>query len=103
MLDRYTTGPRKPSIYKVDYGLGADQSVLLTYYKALDHLGDTSFADAAGHVFGHLLERLRRVAHCHPEPSPADHVFIVQVVADGADVALRNAQAVGHHRQRLRF
>src|SRR2546426_2953727 len=103
MLDRYTTGPRKPSIYKVDNALGADQRVLFAYYEALDHLGDTSLADAAGHVFGQLLECLRGVAHGHPEPSPADHVLIVQVVADGANIGLRNTQAVGHHRQSLRL
>ena len=59
MLDRYTTGPRKPSIYKVDNALGADQRVLFAYYEALDHLGDTSLADAAGHVFGECWWDLR--------------------------------------------
>src|SRR5206468_6021691 len=103
MLDRYTTGPRKPSIYKVDNGLGADQRVLLADYEALDHLGDTRLADAAGYVFGQLLERLRRVAHGYPESSPANHILIVEVVADGADVGLPNSEPFGHHRQRPRL
>src|SRR5205823_13284974 len=103
MLDRYTTGPRKPSIYKVDNGLGADQRGLFAHHEALDHLGNARLADAAGHVFGHLLERRRRVTHSDPEPSPGNHVLIVEVVTDGADTGLRNAQAVGNHRQCLRL
>src|SRR2546422_1857557 len=103
MLDRYTTGPRKPSIYKVDYGLGADQRVLFAHYEALDHLGNARLADAAGHVFGHLPERRRRVTHGDPEPGPSDHVLIVEVVADRADIGLRNTQAVGDHRECLRL
>src|SRR5438105_13668594 len=101
MLDRYTTGPRKPSIYKVDNALGADQRVLLAYYKALDHLGNARLADAAGHEFGHLLQRRRRVTHGDPKPSPGDHVLIVEVVADGAAIGLRNPQTCGDHRQCL--
>src|SRR6266550_8552736 len=98
MLDRYTTGPRKPSIYKVDNGLDVDQRVLFAYYEALDHLGDARLADATGHEFGHLLEGRRRVPHGDPEASPGDHVLIVEVVADGTNIGLRNAQAGGYHR-----
>src|SRR6202011_613834 len=97
MLDHYTTGPRKPSIYKVAPVSSAQQRFLFAEHEPLDHFGDASLANPSRDVFGDSFESLRSVAHRHPESGPAHHVLIVEVAADGSHPRLCNAKSIPHH------
>src|SRR6202022_2892764 len=103
MLDHYTTGPRKPSIYKVAPVSSAQERFLFAEHEALDHLGDASLTNPSRDVFGDSFQSLWGVAPRHPESGPANHVFIVEVVTDGSHLRLCNAKSIRHHGKRPRL
>src|SRR5438270_4208832 len=102
MLDRYTTGPRKAKYIR--WGkLGSDERLPFPDHKALDYLSHASLVDASGDVSGYRLQSRRRVAHRHSKTGPGDHLLIIRVVPDRADLCLRDLEAVRNHGEGARF
>src|SRR3984893_19052942 len=99
MLDRYTTGPRKPKYIEGSAGLIAAAGHLFPDHKALDDLGYAGLVDRPRDVLGKRLESRGSVNHGHAEAGPANHVLIVGVVADGTHIRLRDPEPVSHHRK----
>src|SRR5438105_4423067 len=96
MLDRYTTGPRKGKYIRW-WRLGSNERLLFPDHKALDYLSYASLVDASGDVSGYRLQSRRRVAHRHSKTGPCDHLLIIRVVADRADLCLRDPKPVRDH------
>src|SRR5207253_136464 len=83
--------------------LGSDERLLFPDHKALDYLSHASLVDASGDVSGYRLQSRRRVAHRHSKTGPGDHLLIIRVVPDRADLCLRDPKPVRDHGEGARF